>query len=125
MVSVFFVVTSTTKEKEIDFSQTTICSACGAYGRYELFMTYNQLSLFFIPVIKWGRKYYVKLRCCGSLYTIDSDLGRDIERGEKTTINESDLHPVRINHRREYFCANCGYKLSSEYEYCPKCGSKV
>lgn len=121
----FFVFGVSTKEKEIDFTQTTVCPSCGSYGRYEVFMTYSQFSLFFIPIIKWNRKYYVRMSCCGSLYTIDNDLGRDIEYGQKTNISESELNPIRINYKKETHCPNCNYKLSSDYEYCPSCGRKI
>lgn len=121
----FFVFGISTKEKEIDFTQTTICFSCGSYGRYEVFMTYTHLSLFFIPVLRWNKEYYIRMSCCNSLYSIDSELGKDIERGVKTTINESDLSPININFNKESQCPSCNYKLSPEYEYCPSCGQKI
>lgn len=121
----FFVFGISTKEKELDFSQTTICPSCGAYGRLEAFMTYTYFSLFFIPIIKWNKKYYIRSTCCGSLYTIDEDLGRDIERGAKSTVNESDLHPINMGYHRQRFCSNCRFPMEPGFEYCPKCGSKL
>lgn len=121
----FFVFGISSKEQEIDFTQTTVCPSCGSYGRYDVFMTYTHFSLFFIPIIKWNRKYYVRTTCCGSLYSIDSDLGRAISRGEKTNINESDLNPIRINHNKDTYCPSCNYKLSPEFDYCPSCGRKL
>lgn len=113
------------KEKNIDFTQTIVCSNCGAYGRYEVFMTYSYFSLFFIPILRWNKKYYVKNTCCGSLYTIDKDLGGDIERGQVTKIHEKDLHGININYNSQRSCSNCNYTLDSHYEYCPKCGKKI
>lgn len=121
----FFVFGISTKEKEIDFTQTTICPSCSSYGRYEVFMTYTHFSLFFIPILKWNRKYYVRITCCNSLYTIDKELGRAIERGEKTTINESELSPINVNYNKDSYCPSCNYKLNPEYDYCPSCGRKV
>lgn len=121
----FFIFSISTKEKEIDFVQTTICPSCSSYGRYEVFMTYTHFSLFFIPIFKWNKKYYVRTSCCNSLYGIDNDLGRAIERGEKTVIQESDLHPININYNREMYCPNCKYKIDPDYEYCPRCGRKI
>lgn len=121
----FFVFGVSTKEKELDFTQTIICPSCGAYGRYQVFMTYTHFSLFFIPIFKWNKKYFAKMSCCNSLYSIDKQLGRDIERGENVTIHESDLTPVRINYRQEKSCPNCNYKLETDYEYCPRCGTKI
>lgn len=119
----FFVFGISSKEKELDFTQTVICPSCGSYGRLEVFMTYTFFSLFFIPVFKWNKKYYVKTTCCGSVYAIDNDLGNDIERGTKTKIEESDLHPIYTGHRQR-FCTNCNLPMEPDYQYCPRCGNK-
>lgn len=43
----FFMMGITDGRKNFDFVQTEICDVCGRYGRYEVFMTYMVLSLFF------------------------------------------------------------------------------
>lgn len=48
----FFIMGITDGRKDFDFHQMMTCGACGAYGRYQVFMTYTVLSLFFIPCIK-------------------------------------------------------------------------
>ena len=121
----FFVFGISTKEKKFDFYQTTICKSCGSYGRLEAFMTYSYFSLFFIPIIKWNKKYYVRSTCCGSLYSIDEELGKRISRGENIKIEDSDLNPANINNSRTRYCPNCNYRLEDEFEYCPKCGVKL
>ncbi len=121
----FFIFGMSTKEKELDFSQTTICPSCGAYGRLEAFMTYSYFSLFFIPILKWNRKYYIKSSCCGSLYAIDEELGRGIEAGRINKVDESDLHPINVNHRRRRICSNCNYITDEDFEYCPRCGNRL
>ncbi len=50
------------------------------------------LSIFFIPIFKWGRTYYVRTSCCGSLYQLRPEVGRAIERGENVTIQQTDLY---------------------------------
>lgn len=121
----FFVFGISTKEEELDFSQTIICPGCGSYGRLEAFMTYTHLSLFFIPVFKWNKKYYIRSVCCDSLYTIDNDLGKEIEKGQRSKVDESDLHPININYNRGRYCRNCNYPIESEFEFCPRCGVKL
>lgn len=121
----FFIFGISSKEKDIDFIQTIICSNCGAYGRLETFMNYSYFSLFFIQIIKWNKKYYVRKTCCGSLYTIDNDLGKRIERGELKNIDEKDLKSVNVNYSKGKMCSNCNHSLDSDYEYCPKCGKKI
>lgn len=119
----FFIFGISSKQKAIDFTQTIICPSCESYGRLELFMTYSFASLFFIPIFKWNKKYYIKTSCCGSLYLIENDLGKAIERGEANKINESDMHPISIN--RSWSCSNCSYTIEDNFEYCPKCGEKL
>lgn len=121
----FFVFGISNKEKEIDFSQTTICRSCGAYGRLEMFVKYTYFSLFFIPIFKWNRKYYVRSNCCNSLYSLDKEIGRNIEKGYEEKIDESDLKPVDINYNKRSYCGNCNFPIESEFEFCPKCGNKL
>lgn len=37
----FFMMGITDGRKELNYSQTEICSVCGCYGRYQVFMTYT------------------------------------------------------------------------------------
>ena len=57
----FFILGITDGRKDFEFTQTMICNICGKYGRYQVFMTYTVLSLFFIPCFKWNKHYYVAL----------------------------------------------------------------
>lgn len=119
----FFIFGISTKEKKLDFTQTIVCSNCGSYGRYETLMTYSYFSLFFIPILKWNKKYYITITCCGSVYELNKDIGRAIERGENININESDLEPLNIN--KSKICLNCGFPIDDVFEYCPKCGERL
>ncbi|HEY8363623.1 MAG TPA: zinc ribbon domain-containing protein [Tissierellaceae bacterium] len=120
----FFIFGITTKEDKLDFTQTFVCPNCGAYGRLEVFVTYTVFTLFFLPIFKWNKRYYVKSTCCGSLYSIDSDLGRDIEKGIKTKIEESDLRPIYTGYSQRY-CPSCHYPIDPEFQFCPRCGSRL
>lgn len=121
----FFIFGISNKEKKFEFSQTRVCKTCGSFGRLEAFMTYSFFSLFFIPIIKWNKKYYVRSTCCGSLYTIDAEIGKAIRRGEDIKIEDKDLKPINIDNRNVRYCENCNYKVENEFEYCPKCGEKL
>ncbi|WP_321009443.1 zinc ribbon domain-containing protein, partial [Hungatella effluvii] len=55
----FFVFGISQGKKALEYAKTVICAQCGGYGRYQVFMTYSYFSLFFIPIIKWNRHYYV------------------------------------------------------------------
>lgn len=120
----FFIFGISSKERDLDFSQTTICKTCGSYGRLEAFMTYTYFSLFFIPIIKWNKKYFIRSTCCGSIYSIEEELGKSIERGRNVVIKDSDLININRNYKKELYCKNCGRKIEESFEYCPSCGHK-
>ena len=44
-------------QKDLNFHQPMTCTQCGRMGQYQVFVTYMVLSIFFIPIFKWGRTY--------------------------------------------------------------------
>lgn len=120
----FFIMGITDGRKDFDFTQTVICDSCGKYGRYQVFMLYTVLSLFFIPTFKWNRRYYVQMSCCGTVYELDSEIGKRIASGEELQIKPQDL--TKVSQGRGFFkhCNNCGYETSEDFDFCPKCGTR-
>ncbi len=126
----FFMMGITDGRKNLDYNQTEICGVCGRYGRFQVFMTYTVLSLFFIPCFKWNRHYYVQISCCNTLYELDREIGRRIERGEDVRILPEHLQKVgnsRAGYRYGGYkrCANCGYETTEDFVFCPKCGTRL
>ena len=117
----FFIMGITDGRKDFDFSQTVICDSCGKYGRYQVFMLYTVLSLFFI---KWNKRYYVQMSCCGSIYELNPEIGKRIASGEDLQIKPQDL--TKVGNGRGFFkhCNNCGYETSEDFDFCPKCGMR-
>lgn len=87
----FFIFGVMNKQKDLPFHQIITCRKCGAYSRYQVYMTYMVLSLFFIPCLKWRRKYYVSTACCHTLYRLDSAIGKRIAKGEQVEIRAEHL----------------------------------
>lgn len=121
----FFIGGITNGEKKLDFNQTMVCSRCGSFGSLEVYMTYMCFSLFFIPIFKWNKNFFVKITCCNSIYKLDENLGNEILKGNCINILESNLQLVSELNKSINKCHNCGYINPSEYEYCPKCGNKL
>ncbi|MEA4815510.1 MAG: zinc ribbon domain-containing protein [Lachnospiraceae bacterium] len=120
----FFIFAISPKIKDIDFTQTVVCKSCGKYGRLNVFVRYMSFSIFFIPIIRWGKKYFVKSSCCGKIYSIDKEIGRAIEFGEIHELSETDLNETSGG-GYESVCPSCGYPINEDFEYCPKCGKKL
>ena len=122
----FFMIGITDGEKDLSFSQMLICKSCGAYGRAEVYMTFTQLLLFFIPCFQWNKQYYVRMSCCGSVFALDPAVGSRIASGETPFLKEEDLTPVYggSSYIPIRTCASCGYTTNEDFAYCPKCGSR-
>jgi len=136
----FFIFGVDNGRRDIPYGKVMICDICGKYGRYEVFMTYLCFSLFFIPVFKWKKTYYVKSTCCQALYTLDPVIGRLLAKGEEIEIYKDQLTRVDFedqwNHKYHQWnansntnskkiCSYCKFESPAEYLYCPKCGSKL
>lgn len=130
----FFMIGINQGRKDLAHDQLVICTQCGRYGRYQVFMTFTQLLLFFIPCFKWGRQYFVRMSCCGTVYALNPEIGARIARGEDVPIGTADLHLVSSGSSREEAgegpahmvrrCAACGYQTQEDFAYCPKCGAR-
>ena len=95
-------------EKQLNYTQTVICDICGRYGRYQVFMTYMYFSFFFIPLFKWNKRFYVKMSCCGSVYELDPEIGKEILAGRQVEITRKDL-----TLRKDFFVVFFFYSASS------------
>lgn len=121
----FFIMGINSGQKELGFRQLMTCRVCGAYGSYSVFMTYTVLSLFFLPVFKWNRKYFVRTSCCNAIYQLDPGVGKQIAAGKEIEIQPWQLSPVEgFAWRQQRRCSNCGYTTAEDFEYCPKCGQR-
>lgn len=121
----FFMIGITQGKKDFEYDRLVICGHCGSYGRYQVFMTYMCLSLFFIPCFKWSRQYYVKTTCCDTVYALDPDVGKRIARGEDAEILPRNLTQVRAGYKsRIKRCEHCGFETREDFEFCPRCGKR-
>lgn len=108
------------KEKVIREFDGVICPECGRFSRAELIEYYTYFHFFFIPLFSWNRRYFVRFRCCNSMYAIDGDYVKEIQNGEGLDTNRL----VRIG-RQENICPNCGSYVNPAFNYCPNCGQKL
>ena len=123
----FFIMGITDGRKDFDLNQLITCAICGKYGRFSVFMTCTVLSLFFIPVFKWNKHYYVQTSCCGTVYELDPEIGKMIAGGEAVEILPRHLTQVSsgkgsaAGYKK---CRYCGYETAEDFDFCPKCGMR-
>ncbi len=113
----FFLVAITQRTKELA-RFTQICFECGQYGQYQVVMTYSVLLLFFIPVFRWNKQYYVQSKCCDALFMLNKEKGKEFEKGQAISLEPKDVVLVS----KKFVCPSCGRKLQSKTTYCPHCG---
>lgn len=123
----FFVFGINNQFKELNINQNIFCNVCGNYGHYKAFVTHMVFSIFFIPIIKWNKKYYIQTSCCETVYEISKDTGKKLECGENISVYEEDIIDIKqygsINHMK--ICPNCQNKIEHDFLYCPICGKKL
>lgn len=120
----FFMIGVTDGQKELNYTQIGACGLCGRYTRASVYMVYTQLLLFFIPTLKWNRRYYVRYDCCGGVMELDPAIGERIARGEQVEIRPEHLRAMN-GYRPGRTCGSCGYTTQEDFDYCPKCGHKL
>lgn len=121
----FFIMGINQGRKKLNFDQLVVCRNCGRYGHLEVYIVYSCLSLFFIPVFKWGRSYYVRTSCCDKIVPIDTELGKRIERGQPDSLPEDIIPDTFEQRNRRKHCSACGFETEEDYQFCPKCGSRI
>lgn len=120
----FFITGFRSGKKAFRCKGQEICATCGAYGRYSMVMTYNEITLFFIPLFKVSKKYYLYKNCCDNLYQISPALGKRIAKGEDVEVREEDLIVIEGRDYKSYKCGHCHFVTKENFEFCPKCGAK-
>ncbi len=124
----FFIASVNHKRQELDYYEPIMCNCCAKYGRYEAYMEYSELSLFFIPLFKFNKKFYATTTCCNCLYLIkNKEKGLMMERGHghNVFLKEKDLQLIDKGTCNATTCTNCGYQVNELYNYCPNCGKDL
>ena len=124
----FFIIGVSNGQKDLTYTNAalSICKGCGAYCRCRVYCIYMSFTLFFIPMFKWSKKYYVECLNCGTRFSLNKEIGKKIEYGDNVIISPDDLEASTTFSNPQYRkCFNCGYETELTFEYCPKCGNKL
>lgn len=123
----FFIMGINNGQKELNYDSggMNICKSCGAYCRYKVYCTYMCLSLFFTPVLKWSKNYYAECSGCGTVFSMSNAIGKRIEHGEHITLSAEDFESTDFHNNSNKCCSRCSYIADSDFDYCPKCGTRL
>ena len=122
----FFMMGISNGRKDIEYNPNSIhvCKKCGSYCRYNIFCTYMVLSLFFIPVFKWSKEYYAECSGCGTVFSLNKNIGKRIEQKDDVIITSDDIEEISYYKNQNKICSGCGYMADNDFEFCPKCGKR-
>lgn len=122
----FFLVSGVdTKAEHLCDARNVVCPNCGAYTCLHITLLYERLHLFFVPVLKWNRRYLATAPCCGTVFELEREEGEAFRRGEKKTLDPSRLHKTVNPYGGARACPNCGAALPCGAKFCPQCGKTV
>ena len=65
-----------TKTENFNFYQEIDCPNCKRSGSLKAYMSFKRLSINFIPIFKFKKKWYIETTCCGKRYEVTPDLGK-------------------------------------------------
>ena len=111
-------------DKFMETCNNTICPYCGGFTRFEVSKRYSYFHMFFIPFFKWDTRYFVKTSCCKRIYELDSDIGKQFDKGENPEILNDYLNPLNDSNS-VITCSNCKVNIQPDYSFCPYCGKKI
>jgi|GEM_PF-843547 len=95
------------------------CTGCiGIKG--ELIENYSSFEVFFIPVYKFNKKYFLRCKKCESLYWLKEEHIPKILETKQASYEDI----KEIIYQKET-CPKCGKEINKKYEYCPNCGEKL
>ena len=119
----FFFFSILPAEKRFNFNFRGLCPICKTYDDFYIVMTYTSFSVFFIPIIKADKRYFLKSSNCGSVCEISEAYAKRLLSGEDKL--DLDKIPFVSNYRKEKRCSRCGFVTTEDYIYCPRCSEKL
>ena len=122
----FFILGIEEKEKELREFANIVCADCGGYSRAVLIMHFTYFHIFFIPIFRWDKRYYIRVRGCGAVYEADAEYGRQLELVTELDFSRLKKASSGFGGSGELYstCQSCGSAFDPSFAYCPHCGAK-
>lgn len=118
----FFAITSSTDE--LGMRRCNYFPCCGVTGSMAAVTCVSQrFILFFIPLFRFGKRYFLSCPGCGTVYEISKDEGRRLEQDPSAEIDPSKI--FRMVGQTIKYCPGCGADIRPGSRYCSRCGRKL
>lgn len=113
-------------QKELGTENNVICPECGRLTRLSVVKRSTYFHIFFIPVFRWNVSYFAKSLCCGQVFELNAEAGKEFEEGKPGAISQGDLRSLGQNGKSPLVtCASCGARVENSYRFCPHCGNPM
>lgn len=120
----FFIIGVTSGSAKLGIRNCGYFPCCSLSGSAAMVTcVYQQFTLFFLPLFRFGKRYFISCPGCGAVYEISREEGKRVERDPGTVVDPNRIH--RVAGRSARFCPNCGSQVNPDSRYCPYCGAKM
>jgi len=85
--------------------------------------TFQQFTLFFIPLFRFGKRYFITCPNCGAVYELRKDEGERVAANWSAEINPDCIFIVQNSYKKT--CPACKCSVNSDCRYCPNCGQRL
>jgi predicted RNA-binding Zn-ribbon protein involved in translation (DUF1610 family) len=97
---------------------------CGKHGgMVALTCTFQQFTLFFIPLFRFGKRYFITCPDCGAVYEMRKEAGEYAAANWNAEINPDSIFIVQNSYKKT--CPACKCSVNSDSRYCPNCGERL
>ncbi|WP_416200891.1 zinc ribbon domain-containing protein [Thermocaproicibacter melissae] len=83
----------------------------------------QRFIFFFIPMFRFGKRYFISCPNCGSVYEISREVGKRLEHDPNAEVNPEKI--FRLARRASHYCPFCGTAVPPGSRFCPHCGQKL
>nr|WP_319488283.1 zinc ribbon domain-containing protein [uncultured Caproiciproducens sp.] len=120
----FFIIGITNGTHDLGMRRCRYFSCCSGSGAMAaLTCTFQQFTLFFIPLFRFGKRYFLSCPNCGTVYEIAKEEGRRVEMDPAAEINPDKMYMIQGTYRKT--CPNCKLPVDPNCRYCPNCGASL
>ncbi len=120
----FFIIGITSGSKDLGTRRCSAFSCCGSFGAMgTVICTFQQFTLFFIPIFRFGKRYFITCPNCGTVYEMTKAEGQRMERDTDAEINADQIFAVQGASRK--ICPGCHCSIDPNARYCPNCGTRL